>query len=115
MSNVNQRQLFQEDVAKKTGVSPTTSEHEWVIPDGYTLRLTRFSGGIEYSTKETRVELIHRAGTDTVIAVGYGSSFQLWVDMDFSGNGTDTIVVRFVNGEVSELNMAGWWEGVTHG
>lgn len=115
MSNTNQRQVHHQEVAKKTGNSPTVSEHEWTIPDGETLKLVRFSGGSEYSAKETRVELVHRTGGDETVAVGYGSTFEFFIDMDFVGNGSDKVVIRLVNGDASELNMAGWWQGVTHG
>lgn len=113
MSLEFKRVLHQAEVAKKSGNSPTESESSFVVPNGQRLRIERFSGGIEYTKKEARVELLWRDGGDEVIAVGYyGSGFQYVVADDRTGNGTAAVVIRLVNGDSSALNMAGWWEGV---
>lgn len=115
MSNVSVHKVFETEVSKKTGNSPTVSEDVYVIPNGQTLRLAAFSGGHEYSTQEVRIELVHRVGgTDTAIAVGFGAAFQYRIDRDFAGNGADSIVMRFINGDSGGLRMAGWWDGTTH-
>lgn len=114
MSSTVQSEVFHMEVPKKKG-QPTERESSFLIPDGHTLRLTRFSGGHEYSNKEVRVELLLRSGgSDTIIAVGYGTSFSYLIDRDFLGDGSKEIVFRFVNGDSGALSMTAWWDGVTY-
>ena len=99
-----------QSVAKKTGNSNTVVEDEYTIPNGKTLTLDRLTGGTEYSTKETRIELVDRGGSDTIIAVGYGQSFDFYLGEDFIGDGTKKIVIRLVNGDTSgALHMFARW------
>ncbi len=110
MAREFKRQMFHKEVAKKSD-----DEDVYVIPDGKTLRLDRFSGGAEYSKKTVRVELIERDGSDTVIAAGYvGAGFQYAIDQDFVGDGTKAIVIKHYNDDSGKLWMSGWWEGVVY-
>lgn len=112
----HEHHLLHVEVAKKQGNTPTVSEDVWVIPAGTKLTVLRFSGGHEYSRSEVRLELCHRVGgQDETIAVGYAGAFQYTIDRGFTGNGSDSIVIRHVNGDAQPLNTASWWEGFTNG
>ena len=84
-------------MAKKTGNEPTVSESSFVIPNGERLVIEAFAGGHEPSDFEIRTELVLRVGeVDTTIAVGYGGCFQYILEVEFTGNGSDAIVMRHV-------------------
>jgi len=104
------RRMHSLEVAKKTGSSPTSSEDSYVVAVDATLRVVRFSGGIEHSTKEVRIELLW--GND-VVAVGYGLNFQLAIDADYIGDGATALTIRHTNGDNTALHMSAWWEGMT--
>lgn len=107
---ISVRHMHNLDVPKSS-----TDESAYPIPEGKTLRIDRFSGGLEYSKKETRVELVKRdGGADTVLAIGYVGNFQYRIDADLTGGSATFLVVRLVNQDSSVLNMAGWWEGVLY-
>jgi len=109
MSREFHRIVHAVDVSKKS-----ESENVLIIPNGKRLRLARFSGGTEYSTKEVRIELVHRTGGgDTLIATGYTGCFQYDIDADFVGDGTASIVIKHVNQDSGDLHMSGWWEGTS--
>jgi hypothetical protein len=109
MAREYKREMHSLEVSKQTGGTPTEDGSTYVIPDTRTLRILRFSGGHEHSTKETRIELLWGSA---VIAVGYGGMFQVGIDSDFVGDGTTAITIKHVNGDPSNLHMSGWWEGI---
>lgn len=106
-----EREIHSKEVAKKQGGNPRQDESSFVIPNGKTLRVRRFSGGHETSTKEVRTEL---RWDGTVVACGYGSCFDYELDMDFLGDGSKELVIRHYNGESQPLHMSAWWVGETY-
>lgn len=100
------RRLVSQDIDKKSSL-----ENGYVIPNGKILGIDYFFGGHEYSRKEVRIELLLRDGSDTTLAVGYGSSFNLRVKENITGDGTKSIVIKMVNGESGALHMTACWYG----
>ena len=101
-------QTLSQEVAKKT----STTEVVYTIPSGKRLRVERFFGGHEYSTQEARVELLLRAGSDSLICVGYGCCFQYALGREYLGDGEKQIVIKMVNQTPGALHMTGIWEGL---
>lgn len=108
--NTNARQLHSAEV-----VAESVSEDVYVVPDGKTLRVDRFSGGLQQSQMGARVELVKRSGGgDEVLAIGYVGNFQYQIGEDLVGDGELALVMRLVNKDSGTLSMAAWWEGVLH-
>lgn len=107
------KRIISQEVPKaNSNKSPTIVEDIYTIPNGQNLGIDYFFGGHEYSTKEIRIELVLRDGSDTILAAGYGSYFNLRVKQDINGNGTRAVVIRLINGDKkSSLHMTGSWYG----
>lgn len=104
-----------QDVSKQSGNAATVVEDSYVIPDGSRVRIDSFLGGHEYSTKEVRIELVLRNGSDVIICVGYGGSFQFQIDREYIGDGTKAVVMRLYNKGNSDLHMTSVWDGWVDG
>ena len=108
--------IHSKEVAKATSNSSVVDENSYVVEDGKTLRLRRFTAGHEYTTREARITFVWRtSGGDEVLMTMYGSgsTSQTDVDRDLIGNGTDSLVIQLINGDTSgKLHMTGIWEGI---
>lgn len=104
------------EVAKSSGNTVSVNENVYVVPNGKFLRVTRFTAGHEYSTTECRIELVWRVNSvDSLISVLYaaGTTTQIDLSRDFTGNGSDSLVIRLINGDkAGALHMTGCWEGI---
>jgi len=113
MSRTFINKKLSQDIAKSTGNIVSIQEETYIIPNESLLYIDRFYGGMEYTTGESRVELIHRSNSiDTIIDIGYSSNFDRRDLGEFLGNGSDQIVLRLYNADKSSgLHMTGMWTG----
>lgn len=131
-ATTDKRLLVSEAVTAPAGTTPVsrlvdgnvsslaTVEDVYVITNGKTLRIQRFSGGGEDSVSGGRVELYSREGSpavDTLIDVGYvsGGNFQFDLFKNLVGNTSPSVnrkvVLKRINGGGSSMRIKGRWEG----
>jgi len=107
------------NIAVQSSVASIT-DTLYVIPNGQTLRLQRFSGGGEGANKNSVIELFFDPNGDgsilTIIRTGYvyGNNFEYTLDPDsfaYTGDGTRAIRLRRRRLDGGNAEMAAFWDG----
>ena len=94
------------------------SDNEYVIPNGETLKLQRFTCSAEGDINKYSKSLLYYApsgsidGTEEVLALSYlGDTFTTNLSEEFVGNGTKKIIMRRERMDAGEREMYARWVG----